>query len=73
MQDEIGHLSRHLKVLSYSWSQKHSPRITGKPYLRALSGRILCGTAEAVPFVQRIFQQPVKSCPHTKHEFFRNL
>src|ERR1700733_8381900 len=34
-----------------------SPRFIGKPYLtaKALSDRMLYGTAEAVPFVQRVF------------------
>src|ERR1700677_1549138 len=48
---------------------------TGKRRLRgkALSGTYSCGTAKPVPFVERVFPQAVKSCPDTKHEFFRNL
>jgi hypothetical protein len=34
---------------------------------------VLYGTAKPVPFVQRVFPQPVKSCPDTKREFFCSL
>jgi hypothetical protein len=32
----------------------------------ALNCAVLYGTAEAVPFVKRLFPRPVKSCPDTK-------
>jgi hypothetical protein len=54
MPDEIGHLSRHLKMLRYCGHkeirrQSLEKRTSGA---EALSGQILCGTAEPVPFVQ---------------------
>jgi hypothetical protein len=40
---------------------------------KAAPAQYMHGTAEAVPFVQSVFPQPVKSYPDTKHEFFRSL